>query len=100
MTTIFCSHRLGEFIGKNESYLEPDYTNKFGNWNGHIFLAARKRFILFTNDKTAYSFVMTQVKKGDLKNFEQLFRETLIRQMDYDLSITERQEIEIRSALA
>ena len=100
MTTVFCSHRLGEFIGRSEAYLEPDYISKFGNWNGHLFIAERKRFLLFTNDRTAYSFVMPQLKKADLKDFEQRFREALIRQMDYDLTITERQETEIRSALA
>lgn len=90
---------MGEFIGKIEHSIEPDYGNKFGNWNGHLFTVDRKRFILLTNDKTAYSFVLVDIKKKDLKDFNDLFRESLIRQLDFDLRINERQEIELRNAL-
>jgi len=99
MTTLFCSHKLERFFGKVDPYLEPDYGNKFGNWNGHLFTIERKKFLLFTNDKTAYSFVLADIKKADLKDFDNLFKEALIRQLDFDLRINERQEIEIRTAL-
>ncbi len=99
MTTIFCSKKLDEFLNNSNPYLEPDYGNKFGNWNGHIFFIERKRFILFTNDKTTYSIVLSDIRKADLKDFNNLFRESLIRQLDNDVRINERQEIELRKSL-
>lgn len=90
---------MEKFIGKIEHYTAPDYGNKFGNWNGHLFTVDRRKFILFTNDKTAYSFVLVDIKKKDLKDFHNLFKEALIHQLDFDLRINERQEIELRNAL-
>lgn len=100
MTTVFCSKKLERFIGKIDPYLEPDYGNKFGNWNGNLFVVQGKKYIIITNDKTAYSLVWGCIKKVDLKNFDALFRESLIRQLDYDVKINERQEIEFRNSLA
>jgi len=42
---------------------------------------------------------MTNVLKKDLKDFGQVFKERLIRQLDHDLSINESQEIKIRKEL-
>ncbi|WP_276372319.1 hypothetical protein [Chryseolinea sp. H1M3-3] len=99
MTTIFCSKKLEGFLNNSDPYLEPDYGNKFGNWNAHTFLIERKRFILFTNDRTTYSIVFIDIRKADLKDFDHLFRESLIRQLDNDVRINERQEIELRNSL-
>jgi hypothetical protein len=99
MTTIFCSKKLEKFLGKMETYLEPDYGNKFGNWNGNLFFVQGKKYIIFSNDITSYSFVWGSIKKADVKNFDALFRDSLIRQLDYDIKINERQEIEIRNSL-
>ena len=51
------------------------------------------------NNKTCYSVVMTNVLKKEIKDFEQIFKERLIRQLDNDLHINERQEIKIRKEL-
>ena len=100
MTTLFCSKKLEQFIGKVDQCLEPDCGNKFGNWNGHLFIFQGKKHLLFTNDQTSYSFVWGCVKKSEVKNFDMLFSESFIRQLDYDLKINERQEVEIRNSLA
>jgi hypothetical protein len=42
---------------------------------------------------------MTNFLKKNLKDFGQVFKERLIRQLDYDLNINERQEIKIRKEL-
>ena len=43
---------------------------------------------------------MTNALKKDIKDFGQVFKERLIRQLDHDLKINERQEIQIRKDLA
>lgn len=100
MSTIFCSNKLEKLIGSVGNDLTTDVDNKLGNWNGHLFIAERKKILLFTNDKTAYSFVMTNIKKADMKDFENLFRESLIKQLDHDISISERQEVMVRTCLS
>jgi hypothetical protein len=100
MTTIFCSKKLEKFFGKTETYLEPDYANKFGNWNGNIFFVQGKKYIIFSNNITSYSFVWGCIKKADVKNFDTLFKDSLIKQLYHDIKINERQEVEIRTSLA
>jgi hypothetical protein len=100
MTTIFCSKELEKYIGKVDQYLEPDYNNRFGNWNAHLFMLKGHKYILFTNDKTTFSIVWRGVKKKDGKDIPSRFREAVIRQLDNDLKLNERQEIEMRAALA
>lgn len=74
----------------------PDVENKLGNWNGHLFIYERKKNLIFMNDKTAYTFVLINVKKADLKDFNKVFKESLINQLYNDLKISELQEIEVR----
>jgi hypothetical protein len=100
MTTIFCSDRLEKLFGSVQSDLLPDPENKFGNWNGHLFILDRKKNLIFTHVKTAYSFVLINIKKAELKNFDNLFRESLIKQLYNDLRINESQEIKIREWLS
>ncbi|HYI78044.1 MAG TPA: hypothetical protein VEW65_10530 [Chryseolinea sp.] len=48
------------------------------------------------NNKTCYSVVMKNVLKADTRNFGQVFKERLIRQLDHDLKINEGQEVKLR----
>ena len=96
MTTVFCSNKLEQLIGIIEENPSPDIGNKLGNWNGHLFIFDRKKNLIFMNDKTAYTFVLMNIKKADLKDFKKIFKESLINQLYNDLKISERQEIEVR----
>lgn len=51
------------------------------------------------NNLSCYSIVMTNVYKKKLKDFEQVFKERLIRQLDRDLKLTETQETKLRKEL-
>jgi hypothetical protein len=42
---------------------------------------------------------MTNVVKKEVKDFGQVFKERLIRQLDYDLNLNEKQEIKFRNQL-
>ena len=96
MTTVFCSNKLEQLIGIIAENPLPDLGNKLGNWNGHLFIFDRKKNLIFMNDKTAYTFVLMNIKKADLKDFKKIFKESLINQLYNDLKISERQEIEVR----
>lgn len=99
MTHIYCSKKLESFIGKVEPLPKGTDGNYFGNWNGHLFSIERRKNLIFTNDKTAYSFVLFDVVKKDIKDFGSVFRENLVRQLEYDLKINEQQETKLRYEL-
>jgi hypothetical protein len=96
MTTVFCSNKLEKLLGLIMENPSTDIGNAFGNWNGHLFTFDRKKNLIFMNDKTAYTFVLLNIKKADLKDFKNVFKESLINQLYNDLKISERQEIEVR----
>ena len=51
------------------------------------------------NNRTCYSVLMTNVLKKDINKFGHIFKERLIRQLDHDLNINERQEIKFRNEI-
>ncbi len=85
MITIYCSHKLYSFFGKaafepaDEFHLSP-----LGDWNGHIFSIARRKCLIFINNKTYYSLFLTNVMKKDFVNFRELFLTRIVEQMRYD----------------
>lgn len=91
---------MESFLGNVEPMNKDSETTKFGDWNGHLFTIERRKNLIFTNDKTAYSFVVLDVVKKDVRNFDSLFRECLLRQLDNDLKINEQQEVKLRSELS
>lgn len=97
--TIYCSKKLEAFLGQITQTIQSTEPSDLGDWNGHQFTIDRKKCLIFMNNKTCYSVVMTNVLKKDLKDFEQVFKERLIRQLDHDLNINERQEIKFRKEL-
>lgn len=98
--TVYCSKKLESFLGEIPSTSEQPERSVFGDWNGHLFTVDRKRCLLFMNSKTCYSVMMKNVYKKDLKDFGQVFKERLIRQLDYDVRINEKQEVIVRKELA
>jgi len=99
MTHIYCSNKLEPFIGKVEPLPKDLPDNHFGSWNGHVFSIERRKNLIFTNDKTAYSFLLLDVVKKDIKDFRAVFREHLIQQLENDLHINEAQENNLRREL-
>ncbi len=51
------------------------------------------------NNRTCYSVAMTNIQKRNTKDFGQVFKERFIRQLDYDIKLTEEKEIELRKDL-
>ncbi len=97
--TIYCSKKLETFLGQINTSIKPTETSIFGDWNGHLFSIDRRKCLIFMNNKTCYSVVMTNVLKKGTKDFGQVFKERLIRQLDYDLKINESQEVKLRKEL-
>lgn len=97
--TIYCSKKLETFLGQVNHSTKTKENSIFGDWNGHLFTVDRKRCLIFMNNRTCYSIVFTNVQKKNLKDFGLVFKERLIRQLDHDLELTEKQEIKLRNDL-
>lgn len=97
--TIYCSKKLETFLGQKSPQNKPADNSTFGDWNAHLFAIGRKKCLIFMNNRTCYSVVMTNVLKKDLKDLGQVFKERLIRQLDNDIKLTEGQEIKVRNTL-
>jgi hypothetical protein len=97
--TIYCSKKLETFLGQITMSPKTKENSIFGDWNGHLFTVDRKRCLIFMNNRTCYSIVFTNVQKKNLKDFGQIFKERLIRQLDHDIKLTEKQEINLRNDL-
>jgi hypothetical protein len=99
LMTIYCSKKLEIFLGQIKPTITLTAPSKIGDWNGHLFTIDRKKCLIFMNNKTCYSIMLFNVYKKDLKDFGQVFKERLILQLDYDLKLSEAQEIKIRQHL-
>jgi len=96
---LYCSKKLETFLGPINPSLPIPTHSPLGDWNGHLFTINRRKCLIVMNNLTCYSIMLFNVYKKDLKDFPQVFKERLIRQLDYDLSITETQEIKLRHYL-
>lgn len=98
--TIYCSKKLESFLGQIHPTISLTTPSKIGDWNGHLFTIDRKKCLIFMNNKACYSIMMFNIYKKDFKDLGQVFKERLIRQLDYDLKLNETQEIKIRQYLS
>ena len=70
MRLIHCTQKLLKELG-NPPLQSPDSsadTQDLGNWYANLLRIDRRKCILFTNEKTLYSFLIPRVKKENLKN--------------------------------
>jgi hypothetical protein len=65
---LHCTQKLLKEL-KNAPLRNPDEPNTgLGNWYANLFTIDRRKCVLFTNEKTLYSFLIPKVKKENLKN--------------------------------
>ena len=80
MLTVFCSTKLSKLIGLKTRL--PSLS--MDNWNGHLFALQRRKCLVFVHKETFYSFVVFDILKKDLLNFQQLFTDNLLKQLQSD----------------
>ena len=97
MIAIYCSKKLEVFFSNIISQTSQNPTNYFGNWVGRLIIEKRRKILIFTNEKTAYTLIFSKVKKDIIKNINSLFIDKFINQLKFDIGITEKQEQQIRN---
>jgi hypothetical protein len=75
MRIIHCTQKLLKEL--DVPLVEPDEirqpTEGLGNWYANLIGIDRRRCLLFTNEKTLYTFLIPKVLKDNLKNIEDEF---------------------------
>lgn len=95
MPRIYCTKKLDGFIGNVDQDLPFDIIYRsLLDWNAHLFLAERKKCLVFVNNRTAYSVFIFGVSKKDLKNIDELFYGRLIEQLKHDKIINDNESFE------
>ena len=75
MRIIHCTKKLLKEL--DVPLIEPDKipspTEGMGNWYANLIRIDRRKCLLFTNEKSLYTFLIPKVLKANLKNIEQEF---------------------------
>ena len=75
MLQIRCTQKLLKEIGiKDVSLIEVEtHCDKLGDWYANLLYISRRKCVLFTNEKTLYSFLIPRVKRASLTQLHELF---------------------------
>lgn len=82
MPIIRATQKLQKELGLKSKELPsiPEQNAAFSEWYAHIFFINRKKYIIFVEAQTLFSFTLQQVKKKDLqKSFQDLFETSLAK---------------------
>lgn len=86
MRIIHCTRKLLKEL--DVPLVEPDKitlpTEGVGNWYANLLRIDRRKCLLFTNEKTLYTFLIPKVLKANLKNIEQEFLINLSYNLQYE----------------
>jgi hypothetical protein len=86
MRILHCTRKLLKEL--DVPLVEPDKipqpTEGLGNWYANLLRIDRRKCLLFTNEKTLYTFLIPKVLKANLKNIEEEFLINLSYNLQYE----------------
>ena len=59
----------------------PHLFDDFGSWHCNLLRIDRRKCILFTHDKTLYSFLVPGLTKPDFLNIYEIFKQSLLKNL-------------------
>ncbi len=83
-TPIYTTKKLEKLVKKLIQTKPYGKSGMLGKWNATLFYIDRKKCWLITNATTQYMVILTDIKAADLKNIEEIFKNTLYTQLIYD----------------
>lgn len=94
MKYIHCTQKLLKEIHSPVADLKdiPQDNQGIGNWYCNLFRFNRRKCLIFTNEKTLYTFFVYGVKKKDIDSLPDLFRTNLqvnLKQSGFDDKVIE-----------
>lgn len=88
-TRIHTTKKLEKLVKKFISSQQEFDEGILGKWNATVFYIDRKKCLLFTNGKTKYNVILTNITVADFKKIDVLFKEACYAQLINDGIITE-----------
>jgi len=73
MATLFCTKALQRAYRLKPGHASPDPSPRLGNWYANTVRVDRRSAVLFTNEKTLFSFVMLRGKTRTLEELHYAF---------------------------
>lgn len=58
-----------------------ELSDDFGSWHCNLLRIDRRKCVLFTHDRTLYSFLVSGLTKPDFTNFNEVFRESVFKNL-------------------
>lgn len=86
-TNIYTTKKLEKFVKnliKKDQERHSKNSGILGDWNSTVFYVDRKKCLLFTNKKTKYHVILTNLKAADLNKIDDLFKNAFYTQLIYD----------------
>jgi hypothetical protein len=86
MRIIHCTQKLLKLLKRDTTPIENIPTNPegLGNWYANLLWFNRKKCILFTNEKTLYTFLIPKVVKHNLNDIETEFVIHLTKNLQFE----------------
>lgn len=85
MPSIHCTQKLLKELDVHPSDPgEASYSEGLGNWYANLLRIERRKCLLFTNERSLYSFLVPAVVKENLRNIEQEFLVHLFLNLKYE----------------
>jgi len=79
MLTLQCTQKLLREVTAEISPLKD--TDPIALWHGNLLSVDRRKCLIFTNDKSRYTFLIPGLRKTDFKHLGELFLDNLFRCM-------------------
>ena len=91
MAIIKCTAKLQKEFGM-KSADTPDQLTDLCHWHANLLRLDRKKYVLFTNDQTLYSFIIRWTKTLQLSGFKERFKLGLFKNLVSENVIEEQLE--------
>ena len=83
-TKIYTSRKLEKVSKEFVSDCKGVENEYLGDWAATLFYVSHKKCWLIINKLTKYFLILPDIKKADLKNISEIFKETFYSQLIYD----------------
>jgi len=80
MATIRCTKKLLDEL-KIKTLDSSESSDEFGSWHANLLRIDRRKCVLFTHDKTLYTFYIPGLTKPHFQNFNEVFRQNLFKNL-------------------
>ena len=80
MATVRCTTKLLKELGTKPT-IAPAQPSSLSDWHANLLRIERKKYVLFTNDQTLYSFLIHLARRPVLADFIELFRLGLLKSL-------------------